>query len=381
MSEFMSAESASVPAMCGASLRVAYDARALVGGDGGTGKGLQLRNLIDSRWAQFQGYAPAGGRHKLTAGIVQGGNGRYLIWQQASLPRLLKPWAPDVFLAPYNTAPLWLPRRTQLVLVLHDLILLQSFGPTPTRARILNSYSRRLIPLSVARSSYVLTVSEFSRSQILEHFPQARVIVIPCTIPESWFVGPRNLHPRDNYILLVTASPPHKNNVRALKAYASYVRMAGSGAANLRIVGLAGAGESVPAMVRELRLNEKVTFEPFVSTAALQSLYRCAKAVLVPSLLEGFGIPVLEGMASGTPVIASRCSSLSEVGGEAVQYFDPLDERSIAASLFELNENPELSIQKVREGHMQAAKFHPRIVHRQIDEFWFQIASEHAAAP
>ena len=134
-------------------------------------------------------------------------------------------------------------------------------------------------------------------------------------------------------------------------------------------------------MVRELRLNEKVTFEPFVSTATLQSLYRRAKAVLVPSLLEGFGIPVLEGMASGTPVIASRGSSLSEVGGEAVQYFDPLDERSIAASIFELSENPALSIEKVRKGHVQAAKFHPRIVHRQIDEFWFQIASEHAAEP
>jgi glycosyltransferase involved in cell wall biosynthesis len=244
-----------------------------------------------------------------------------------------------------------------------------------------NSYRRRLIPLSVARSSYVLTVSEFSRNRILEHFPEARVIVIPCTIPESWFVGPRNLGQRENYILLVTAPPPHKNTARALRAYASYVRMAGIGAANLRIVGLAGAGESFPAMVRDLRLNEKVAFEPFVSTATLQLLYRRAKAVLVPSLVEGFGIPVLEGMASGTPVIASRSGSLSEVGGEAVQYFDPLDETSIAASIFELIENPALSIEKVRKGHMQAAKFHPRIVHRQIDEFWFQIASEHAAAP
>jgi glycosyltransferase involved in cell wall biosynthesis len=365
----------------GAALRVAYDARALVSGDGGTGKGMQLRNLIDSRWAQFQGYAPPAGRQKLAAGIVQGGNGRYLIWQQASLPRLLKPWKPDVFLAPYNTAPLLLPRHTQLVLVLHDLILLQSFGATTTRARIVNSYRRRLIPLSVARSSYVLTVSEFSRDRILEHFPEARVIVIPCTIAESWFVSPRNLQQRENYILLVTAPPPHKNTARALRAYARYVSMAGAGAANLRVVGLAGAGESFPAIVQELRLNHKVAFEPFVSTATLQSLYRRAKAVLVPSLLEGFGIPVLEGMASGTPVIASRSSSLSEVGGEAVQYFDPLDEKSIAMSIFELNESPPLSIEKVSKGHMQAAKFHPRIVHRQIDEFWFQIASEHAARP
>ena len=253
----------SMPALRGAALRVAYDARALVSGDGGTGKGMQLRNLIDSRWAQFQGYAPPAEKQRLPAGIVQGGNGRYLIWQQVSLPRLLKPWRPDVFLAPYNTAPLLLPRRTRLVLVLHDLILLQSFGTTTTRARIVNSYRRRLIPLSVARSSYVLTVSEFSRDRILEHFPKARVIVIPCTIPDSWFVRQRNPQQRENYILLVTAPPPHKNTARALRAYARYVSMAGAGAANLRIVGLAGAGDSFSAIVHELRLSEKVTFEPF----------------------------------------------------------------------------------------------------------------------
>jgi glycosyltransferase involved in cell wall biosynthesis len=193
-------------------------------------------------------------------------------------------------------------------------------------------------------------------------------------------VGRCNLQERDNYILLVTAPAPHKNTVRAFRAYARYVSMAGIGAANLRVVGLAGAGESYPAIVQELRLNEKVTFEPFVSTSTLQSLYRRAKAVLVPSLLEGFGIPVLEGMASGTPVIASRSSSLTEVGGEAVQYCDPIDEGSIAASIFELSENPALSIEKVRKGYMQVAKFHPRIIHRQVDEFWFQIAAEHAAA-
>jgi glycosyltransferase involved in cell wall biosynthesis len=372
--------SQSMAALPGAALRVAYDALALVSGDGGTGKGMQLRNLIDSRWAQFQGYAPPMGRQKLTAGIVQGGIRRYLIWQQASLPRLIKPWKPDVFLAPYNTAPLWLPRQTRLVLVLHDLILLQNFRPTTPRARIVNSYRRRLIPLSVARSSYLLTVSEFSRDRILEKFPEARVIVIPCTIPESWFVGPGIQQQRDNYILLVTGPPPHKNTARALRAYARYVGMAGAGAANLRIVGLAGAGEAFPAMVRELGLKQRVAFEPFVSTATLQLLYRRAKAILVPSLLEGFGIPVLEGMASGTPVIASYGSSLSEVGGEAVQYCDPLDETSIAESIFALSENPALSIEKVGRGHAQAARFHPRIVHRQIDEFWFQIASEHAAA-
>ena len=253
----------SMPALRGAALRVAYDARALVSGDGGTGKGMQLRNLIDSRWAQFQGYAPPAEKQRSPAGIVQGGNRRYFIWQQASLPRLLKPWRPDVFLAPYNTAPLLLPRRTRLVLVLHDLILLQSFGATTTRARIVNSYRRRLIPLSVARSSHVLTVSEFSRDRILKNFPKTRVIVIPCTIPDSWFVG-SSIRAARELSSAGNRPPPHKNTARALRAYASYVRMAGAGAADLRMVGLATAGESFSTIVHELRIRGRVTFEPFV---------------------------------------------------------------------------------------------------------------------
>jgi len=381
----MCAESsvACIPAISSAPLRVAYDAQAFVSGDGGTGKGVQLRNLIDSRWAQFQGYAPSPRTQKATAGIIHGGNRRYLIWQQASLPRLLKSWSPNIFLAPYNTAPLWLPRETRLILVLHDMILMERFKASTAKMRFLNSYRRHLIPASVARSSHVLTVSEFSRSRILEYFPEARVTVLPCTIAESWFVGSafRNQQQRDNYILLVTATPLHKNTARALRAYAGYVRMAGNGAANLRIVGLARGSEPFHATVRGFGLTEKVVFEPFVSTTTLQLLYRRAKAVLVPSLLEGFGIPVLEGMASGTPVVASRTSSLSEVGGDAVQYFDPLDEKSIAEAIFAVIEDPALQLDRARQGQLQAAKFHPSIVHRKVDEFWLRIASEHATAP
>jgi glycosyltransferase involved in cell wall biosynthesis len=363
------------PEICGAPLRVAYDARSLVSGDGGTGKGVQLRNLIDSRWAQFQGYAPSPGKQRLTPGVVQGGSRRYLIWQQLSLPRLLREWKPDVFLAPYNTAPLWLPRGVQLVLVLHDLILMQNFKASTAKAKFLNGYRRLLIPPSVARSTHVLTVSEFSRNCILESFPETRVTVIPCTIPESWFAEPQDLEQRDNYLLLVTAPATHKNAERALRAYATYVRMAGATAANLRVVGLSAARGQFRSLAQELGTKAKVTFEHFVSAPILQQLYRRAKAVLVPSLMEGFGIPVLEAMASGTPVIASRSSSLPEVGGEALHYFDPYDEQSMAASILEVMANPALALEKVGKGQMQAAKFHPAVVRRQIDEFWFQIAS------
>jgi glycosyltransferase involved in cell wall biosynthesis len=361
-----------------AALRVAYDAQAFTVGNGGMGKGLQLRNLINSQWAEFRGYAPSPKGAERTAGIVHGGSRRYLFWQQVSLPRLIKPWKPDVFLAPYNIAPLWLPRGVRLLLVLHDLILMEKLKPVTTRMRVVNGYRRWMISPSVARSSCVLTVSDFSRSQILKSFPEARVQVIPCTIAESWFQEPVAQDIRDNYILLVTAEPPHKNTARALDAYRLYAAMAGERAANLRIVGLARGHEPYRRIVAELGLEAKVRFEPFVPTAVLQGLYRLARAILVPSLVEGFGIPVLEGMSSGTPVIASLGSSLSEVGGDAAHYFDPYDAVSIAKSMFELSESPGLWQEKVKKGQEQVRKFHPEIVRRQVDEFWFHIASEQA---
>ena len=140
--------------------------------------------------------------------------------------------------------------------------------------RIINSFRRRLIPFSVARSRHVLTVSEFSRDAILQCFPDTRVTVIPCTIPESWFVSNDFPEPRDNYLLMVTATPPHKNAARALSAYATYVKRAGADAVNLRVVGLALAGESFHSIVRDAGISEKVVFEPFVSNTALQQLYR-----------------------------------------------------------------------------------------------------------
>jgi glycosyltransferase involved in cell wall biosynthesis len=375
----MQLEPVLVPAITPIPVRVGYDAQALVSEDGGTGKGLHLRNLITSRWAEFEGYAPAGNKKEIT-GVLQGGSSRYLIWQQTSLPRWLSTYKPEVFLAPYNTAPIWLPRTTRLVLVLHDLIAMQKFQHDTLKKTVVNSYKRLLITPSVAQASYVLTVSEYSRRQILELFPEARVIVIPCTIPASWFEldASVSMRPSANYILLVTAAAPHKNTARALRAYASYVKHAGAGAANLRIVGLSQSGSQFRSMVSDLGVTNRVVFEPLVATATLQELYRGATAVLFPSLLEGFGIPVLEAMASGTPVVTSRGSSLSEVGGEAARYCDPFEETSIVEALLEVVRNANLREQMVRRGRVQAAKFHPDSVRPRVDSFWRRISSEHS---
>ena len=221
-------------------LRVAYDAQAFLSANGGTGKGVQLRNLLGPYSDSFVGFATNGQNHSGRP-LVQGGLSSYLLWQQISLPYLLHRWRADFFLAPYNTAPLVIPKRTKLILVLHDLILLERFDMPSLRQRVNNECRRLLIPKAVSRAHIVLTVSSYSRQQITARFPSAQVQVIPCSIARSWFVGKhvKRLDERENYILAVTGNVPHKNPDRALEGYAAFVtKMDRSIAPRLRLVGL-----------------------------------------------------------------------------------------------------------------------------------------------
>ena len=107
-------------------LRVAYDAQAFLSPNRGLGKGVQLRSLLGPYLDTFAGFATRGQNYSEQR-LIQRGLPRYQLWHQLSLPYQLQRWGADVFLAPYNTAPLFIPKRTKLILVLHDLILLERF--------------------------------------------------------------------------------------------------------------------------------------------------------------------------------------------------------------------------------------------------------------
>jgi glycosyltransferase involved in cell wall biosynthesis len=96
--------------------------------------------------------------------------------------------------------------------------------------------------------------------------------------------------------------------------------------------------------------------------------------------MEGFGIPVLEAMASGTPVIASDAASLPEVGGPAAVYFNPRDASAMSATLKHVLDNPDRQQRMIELGLAQANKFHPEVVGRQIQAFWDELAANGASA-
>jgi glycosyltransferase involved in cell wall biosynthesis len=360
---------------------VGYDAHALVAADKGTGKGRQLRNILGDKLSLFVGFAPPTASPAAPAAelsLVQRGPSKYLVWQQTELPRMIQRARLDVFLAPYNTAPLLLPRKTRLVLVLHDLIALEEFPDVSLRLRVLFSIWRFLIPRAVARAHVVLTVSEYSRQQILERFPSARVEVIPCTIPDSWFGEQAVIPPalRGNYLFLVTSIEPHRNLDRALAAYAKYAAEAGEGAAELRIAGVSKRAEIVREKVAAHGLGNRVVVEPYLSDAEMQDRVRRARAIYMPSLVEGFGIPVLEGMSTGTPVLCSNVTSLPEVGGDAPAYFDPLDVDSMANALRSVLGDDARCAAMSRKGIERAQAFHPRRIEERAARFWTSLASE-----
>jgi glycosyltransferase involved in cell wall biosynthesis len=353
--------------------RVGYDGQAFLTPNGGTGKGAQLRTLLGPFIRQFIGFASADPNFG-DIPLIQEGLAGYNLWQQISLPGLLRRHKIDLFLSPSNTAPLRLPRKTELVLVLHDMIIMKEYQKPETRARLLDRYRRRLIPASVARAEVVLTVSERARQEILQAFPKANVRVISCTVPQPWF-SPHPLAGRAGHILMVTSSAPHKNADAAIDAYLLYARKAGTNARPLKIVGLANHAPRYTSALQASGLKSLVEFLPFIDEEHLRNMYQQAGALFFPSLDEGFGIPVLEAMATGTPVLTSRAASMPEVAGEAACYFDPSSVEDMASSLERLLSDGALCERMAQAGLRQAQTFHPDLVRRKVIQFWKEIAN------
>ena len=353
-------------------MKIGYEAQAFLSPNGGTGKGLQLRNLIGPFADQFLGFA-SNEPNRSGLPLIQEGASGYNLWQQFSLPGSLKRHGVDLFLAPANVAPQFLPRTTELVLVLHDTILLQPFRSPVLKERLMDRYRRWQVPHSVRRARVVLTVSEHARGEILKAFPGTDVRVIPCTIGKAWF-RPRPLEGREGYVLMVTSSAPHKNAEGGIRGYAEFVKLNRGAGPSLHIVGMAKQEHEYRELLTQLGILEKVVFLPYLSEAELIAQYYGAAVLLFPSFAEGFGIPVLEAMATGTPVVAANNTSLPEVGGHAGRYFDPYKTEEIASALEAVVGDHGLSSAMSQEGLIQADRYSPRIVEAKVIAFWQGIA-------
>lgn len=214
---------------------------------------------------------------------------------------------------------------------------------------------------SLERSDAVLVVSEFTKRELVEltDFPAERVHIVPDapsltdetadfekTAAQFGIAGP--------YILYVGTIEPRKNLVRLLRAFALLKREQGI---PHRLVLAGGKGWLSEDVYRTAQAMPDVVMTGYLTDAQKNALYRRADAFVFPSIYEGFGIPPLEAMTFGCPVVCANAASLPEVVGDAAELVDPLDEADIARGIYRVLSDPERARELSRKGPEQAAKF------------------------
>lgn len=243
----------------------------------------------------------------------------------------------DIFWSPRHHLPLLLPRHIGKVVSIYDLVW-DRYPETMTwQGRLLEAL---LMPRSVAIADRIVSCSQATAADIQQRFAvdDNRIAVV---------LGAGLLHGSEKlvadksvqetpYFLFVGTFEPRKNLPRLLQAYARYVSLSDRPIA-LKLVGAAGWEKvDLNALIDELKLSSQVEILGRVSDGALAGLYQQAYALLMPSLYEGFGLPLVEAMHYGVPVLTSNTSSMPEVAGAAGIFVDPNSEHSIYQGLCQI---------------------------------------------
>jgi glycosyltransferase involved in cell wall biosynthesis len=254
--------------------------------------------------------------------------------------QLAVPWAAkgcDLLHVPHYNVPLF--HRGPLIVSILDLIHLTD----PSYEGTVNSriYAKPMLNLAARKADHIITISDFSKSQIVEHLgvSPAKITTIHCGVNGQFHCGDRNeafamvaeqLQLPGPYILYVGNLKPHKNISVLLKAFAS-LRKRDAIPHCLLIIGDDKRWKrTLMEEAQRLAIANTTYFVPHVSNRLLTSVYAAADVLVMPSRVEGFGLPVIEAMASGTPVVCSRAASLPEVAADAALYFDPTSHEELA---------------------------------------------------
>jgi glycosyltransferase involved in cell wall biosynthesis len=251
------------------------------------------------------------------------------------------------------------------VLTVHDVIPLS----LPYSTKVNLKHYKRMLNASLKDADLIFSVSQYSKKDLIEHFnvPDEKIFVtyqsvdIPGKYKElpydhvSQYIRRKYNLSFGSYFLFYGAVEPKKNILRILEALSlAKTRLP------IVIVGKKGwLFHDVDTFLKSTKDSERFIRIPYASFRSLMYLLKGARGLVFPSLQEGFGLPVLEAMQMGCPVITSNRTSLPEIGGDAVHYVDPRDIEDIASALDLFSEDDTYTSQLVEKGYHQAQKFSP----------------------
>lgn len=312
----------------------------------------------------------------------------YSVREQLSLPAALSRAKVDAFHAPHYVLPML--RRCPTVVTIHDCIHLMFPQYLPNR--LAHAYAKAFLWNAAHRSDRIITVSEASKRDILHFFdiPPDKISVIPNAIDDRFLQVPSDdditlvrerFQIEGDFLLYVGNIKPHKNVERLIDAFE---RLRREGFHDLSLIVIGDEISKYAALrhaVHRHKLHKAVRFLGYVPDQTLAVLYRLAAVFVFPSLYEGFGLPPLEAMAMGTPVVTSNVSSLPEVVGEAAVLIDPYKADAIAEGVARVLSDAGLRARLRAEGPVRARTFSWERSVAQTLEIYRQVASQGAHRP
>ncbi len=370
-------------------MRVAFDARKLHD----YGIGTYIRNILRelARIDRQTEYVLICQQLDREIGLSLGDNFRvaidtskpYSVREQISIPWTVLRSRAQLFHEPHYVLPPL--ARTRSVVTIHDCIHLRFPQYLPNRAAL--TYARTQMGSAARRADHILTVSEASKRDILHFFPVGpeKITVIHNAIHEHFAAPPpeedvRRIAERyqlqDAFLLYVGNVKPHKNLERLLDAFHLLRQTPGLEPVKLVMIGdEISRYAALRRAVHRYNLHKYVRFLGFLPDEMLAIVYRLASVFVFPSLYEGFGLPPLEAMASGTPVVTSNVSSLPEVVGDAALLVDPTNADDIANAIRRILTEPALAADLSARGLARARTFSWERAARQVHDIYLDVSA------
>jgi glycosyltransferase involved in cell wall biosynthesis len=306
--------------------------------------------------------------------------GNYSVAEQIRIPLAVRREGVTLFHAPHYVLPPLVPCKS--VVTIHDCVHLIFPQYLPNRLAL--AYARTSIALASRRATRIMTVSEASKRDIVRLFgtDPDKISVISNAYDERFGVEPREedvirvreryqLH--DEFVLYAGNVKPHKNLERLIDAF-DIVRKRGLDHLKLVLIGdEISKYAALRRAVHQHQLHKYVRFLGYLPEETLAVMYRLAGVFVFPSLYEGFGLPPLEAMASGTPVVTSNVSSLPEVAGDAAMLVDPYDPHSIADGVHRVLTDEALRRDLRRKGVARARQFSWEASVRRVHDIYAEV--------
>ena len=255
----------------------------------------------------------------------------------------------DLFFSPGYNTPLFCP--CPFVFTIHDL---GHICFPENKSPLIQLYYATIMRRACHRAALILTVSDFTRGQVIDWSgaPAEKVVNVGCGVDPEYQPEGDSYGLPFPYLLCVSNRRLHKNELRVVEAF-------GQAGLDPRIH-LVFTGEPTDGLQRVIqahRVSQRIDFVGMVPEARLPSLYRGSEALIFPSLFEGFGLPVLEAMACGTPVVTANATALPEVAGDAALLVDPTSVEQIAGAMEQVINDTSLRLQLRERGRARVAQF------------------------